>query len=178
MTIPTSWLVVGAVVTAAISSAWITAKVKNGEIATLKLGWQRQVADQERQANAMLLEAKEAAAAAERRNATQTAAWEKIDNERTDYINGLRLANGRLVAAHGGLYDRNGRPVGTGGGGGVPDAAGAATGAPGQTAGCVLSEAVSRDLLDLARDADLAAHEAGLGHDLAVSIDQFRKSAQ
>lgn len=71
----------------------------------------------------------------------------------TAKTNGLRLANGRLVAAHGGLYDKNGRATGRSPAAPGPDPADAGGDRPAAT-GCALSDAVTVDLLDFARDAD------------------------
>lgn len=74
--------------------------------------------------------------------------------ERENTIHGLRIANGRLLSATGGLLDRNGRPVGRDGVSCAPVTAGQ----PVEPAsGCRLSDKVTSDLLDLALDADRAA---------------------
>ena len=119
-------------------------------------------------------------AATDRYNASEAAneatrhQWEMTDHERSQRIDGLRIANGRLVAAAGGLFDRNGRATRSRSG----DAATAAPGATGEAAagaaGCKLSDAVTGDLLDLARDADNAAAYAKLGHDYAVAVQAWR----
>jgi len=75
-------------------------------------------------------------------------------HEQDQRIHGLRIANGRLLSATGGLFDRNGKPTG---GNGV-SCAPVTAGQPAEpTAGCELSGAVSEALLDLALDADRAA---------------------
>lgn len=75
--------------------------------------------------------------------------------ERERKIAGLRIANGRLVSALGGLWDKNGRPRPQGGGDGPGPGAGAVEGRDATGLGCTLSGTVTDDLLDLARDADL-----------------------
>jgi hypothetical protein len=80
---------------------------------------------------------------------------------------GLRIANGRLVAAHGGLYDKNGKPVP---GGEVRGNTSPTPGPDGPTPGCRLSEQVTQGLLDLALDADRVAAYADACHTWVLSI--------
>jgi hypothetical protein len=139
----------------ASAATWTTLKIKNGEIAALKLGYEREVARQEAEANRLIQENQTALLAKEREYSAYKDEVEKKDAEDQSRIHGMAIANGRLIAAAGGLFDRNGRPTGQGGSAGVPgDSAAAASGdAPGS--GCQLSEQASLDLLALAVDADL-----------------------
>lgn len=106
-------------------------------------------------------EAAEARAASLAVARAKEAAWNDVKTkleaqtrERENTIHGLRIANGRLLSATGGLFDRNGRPVSGNGVSCAPITAGQPPGAP---AGCELSRTVSEALLDLALDADRAA---------------------
>ena len=111
-------------------------------------------------------------------NAKKTLALETKSNEDDTRIHGLRIANGRLVAAHGGLYDRNGRQVG-GRGGDAPGASpGATVEAAGDAAGCRLSDELSEFFQSEAERADSAAAYAQLGHDYAVAVKAWRDKHQ
>jgi len=118
-------------------------------------------------------------AAAERALAEHKAEVEKQNAERDKYVHGLRLANGRLVAAHGGLFDKNGRPRPQGGEAGSGGSAGAVGGSNAPGVGCTLSGQVTEHLLDLARDADLDRNTAlACQADLAGTTAILRKLAE
>lgn len=112
---------------------------------------------------------------AEAANQNQTATWEKKDNEREKYVDGMRIANGRLIAAAGGLFDRNGRPSGRRGGDQAGSPAGAVIDVIGGAAGCRLSDELQGFLSTRFADADRAAIKAQSGHDLAVEVKAFRE---
>ena len=95
-------------------------------------------------------------------------------------IDGLRLANGRLLDATCGVYDKNGRPVAEGGGDGLPAASGPAHTAQGRPSICDLPNAVriaiqrfGSGVADLLYDADKAALKAGVGHDYAIEVGKI-----
>lgn len=94
---------------------------------------------------------------------------EKDHADALEKVNRMRIANGRLVAAHGGLFDKNGRAVAGGGSGSAADSADAG-GAAGSSTGCKLSDAASGNLLDLAYDADRAATYANTCRAHVVSL--------
>jgi hypothetical protein len=99
---------------------------------------------------------------------------EKDHADALEKVNRMRIANGRLIAAHGGLFDKNGRPVAGSGSGSAADSADA-SGSTGTSAGCKLSDAASGNLLDLAFDADRAATYANTCKAHVVSLyDQIR----
>lgn len=160
-------------------ATWTTLKIKNGEIAELRLGWAAEKAKQEAASAEILRASVESARAKERSFNAFKDEQEKKDAKEQHYIHGLRLAHGRLLDAHGGLYDRNGRPTGKSradGGGGDPGAGGSGD-AP--APGCVLSRQVSDDLLDLARDADLVLATARACQADAVKVREiFSKTAR
>lgn len=116
--------------------------------------WKAATLEQERKTQALLNAALEAARDKERALMELNTKTEKSNAEHLARINGLRIANGRLITAAGGLFDRNGRPR-------HPDTGAAAPAPPGSAGsgptGCELSKQTSDDLSDLAYDADLAA---------------------
>lgn len=118
-----------------------------------RAAWVIEQAKSEKVFNQTILDEKNKAIAAERALFALQQKMEAEANEREAKIAGLRIANGRLLTAHGGLYDKNGRS--TGGGGGQAGSPATFSGGPAAGVGCVLSGKVSVDLLDLARDADL-----------------------
>ena len=109
---------------------------------------------QERKAQAAITAAVESARAKEHALMELNTKTEKANAAQLERINGLRIANGRLIAAAGGLFDRNGRPRHPDPGTAV---APTASSHPGGSAGCVLSDQVSVDLQSLAYDADRSA---------------------
>lgn len=138
--------------------------------------WNKVENERKAKAQAKLDAATDRYVAAEAANAELTASWEQKDNEQQDYIHGLRIANGRLITAAGGLFDRNGRPTGRGGGNAPGAAAGAELVVVGGATGCRLSDELSEFLQSRFEDADNAARLAQRGHDLAVEIDVWRKA--
>lgn len=108
----------------------------------------------------------------------------KIDELEKDRA-GLRLANGRLVDAHCGMFDRNGRPVGERGADAGAPATGAALTAQGRPTICDFPEAVraalqqfGRELSAVLDEADAAAIIAIAGHEYGAVIDRFRAEHQ
>lgn len=125
-----------------------------------RAAWMTEQAKLDKLAADVLLDEQKKRAAAERALAAHKAEVEKQNAERDAYVHGLRLAHGRLLDAHGGLYDKNGRPVPQGDKAGSDRGAGAVGGGDAAGLGCVLSRKTSDDLLDLARDADLDRNTA------------------
>lgn len=82
-------------------------------------------------------------------------------------IDGLRIANGRLVAAHGGLFDKNGKPVPASQ---LPANSNTAGSTDTTASGCRLSDKVADDLLSLAYDADRAATYANACRAWVLSV--------
>jgi len=127
--------------------------------ATNEAKWVEANAEADRKLAAAILKNKDDVIAAER---AFNEFKDKVENEHAEkdaYINGMRIANGRLVTATGGLYDKNGRAV-AGRGNTVPGAAEAAGVGATAAAGCQLSGEITGDLLDFARDADLVLNTA------------------
>lgn len=88
-------------------------------------------------------------------------------------IDGLRLANGRLLDAACGLYDKNGRPLPDSGANQMSADPGAPRSAQGRPAACEFPATVRALLADLRDDlfaADQAAIYAAIGHRYAISI--------
>ena len=168
------WIILG-VVLAFVGSNAFTA-YKTNQIATERVDakWIKEYAALEAKKNAVIAEATQRYIDSEASNLAQTQDWEKTDNEREKYVQGLRIANGRLVAANGGLFDRNGRPTGKRSDDGVPAAPGAAGETVTTATGCRLSDGIAADILDLTARADAAAIDAKLGHEYAVEIEAFR----
>lgn len=131
--------------------------------------WKIAMAEQERKANDLLNKLKDKIMELERERSAHNLKTEAENAKKNQYIDGLRIANGRLVAAAGGLWDRNGRAVGSGA---LPGTPGAPASGAGSATGCQLSDTVVGDLLDLARDADRAAVYAQTCHTWAVGIPQ------
>lgn len=123
--------------------------------------WIKANAEIERQTNTIIVENKDKIIAAERKYNELKDKVEKDNVETVARINGLRIANGRLVAAHGGLYDRNGRPSGANPMPGNPGSTGQP--ASGST-GCKLSRELEEFLLSESYRADLAATYAKSCH--------------
>jgi hypothetical protein len=117
--------------------------------------WQVEQAALDKLAGEALLAEKGKVIAKERELAAYKHVVETESAERERKIAGLRIANGRLVSAAGGLWDKNGRPRAQGGDAGAGEGAGAVSGGDAAGVGCALSQQVTDDLLDLARDADL-----------------------
>lgn len=167
------WLILGVFLAIAGAGATGYFKGRADGVDTTTIAYERSLEKQRAEAQELILASKDALRATEREFSAFKDKVEKENVEKDAYVNGLRLANGRLVAAAGGLFDRNGRPSGAGGGNGVPGATGAAGGPAGPAPGCRLSDEITRDLLDLARDADLAAVYAQTGHAYAVGIQDI-----
>lgn len=128
----------------------------NGEDAR-EFAWVKKETEQKAKTDAALDEMRKASRAKELELLELNGKTERDNAAQKDRINGLRIANGRLVAAAGGLLDRNGRPsAGAGGGGGSADSADAG-GARGGPAGCRLSGELTEFLQSRFYDADRAA---------------------
>lgn len=175
------WVIIGLLLILAGTNA--ATAYKTNEITTERVDakWIKEYAALEQKKDAVIAAANQRFMDAEASNLTKTQDWEKKDNEREKYIQGLRLANGRLVDATCGMFDRNGRP--TGGGGADPGsvAASSSLSSQGRPSICNLPDEVrqivqrfGRGLGDLLLEADLAASEAITGHELAVEVDAFR----
>lgn len=165
-----SWIAL--LVVAAVSAAgatYVTREIYLGDIAEIRLAHKTALSKQEAEANAIILASKDAVIAKERELNIFKDGVEKQHAEDQARIGGLRIANGRLVDAAGGLFDKNGRPSDRpSGGDGLPGTAPAAGSTTVSAAGCKLSDTVTADLLDLTRDADLAAIYAQAGHAWAM----------
>lgn len=94
---------------------------------------------------------------------------EKDHADALDKVNRMRIANGRLIAAHGGLFDKNGRPVASAGGGSAADSADAG-GVAGGATGCRLSAELDGFLQSRFYDADRAATYANTCRAHVVSL--------
>lgn len=121
------------------------------------------------------LEAADVLLKSEKANAVKVAALNSLNDEleknhadNLARIQGLRIANGRLLDATCGLYDRNGRRRESGGNVVSGDPAGA-TGAVEAPIGCLLPRPLVDALGDLAYDADtISEADAVLGHEYAT----------
>ena len=164
------WVILGVFLAIAAAGASGYIKGHSDGVDKTTLAYEQALEKQRAEAQAIILANKNAVIAKEREFNAFKDQVEKDNVEKNARINGLRLANGRLVDAAGGLFDRNGRPRGAGGGDGLPGDPAPAGGPAGPAAGCKISDAVARDLLDLARDADLAAVYAQTGHAYAVGL--------
>ena len=161
--LPSPWIIVGFLL--ALIGAYVTGNVQGHKAE--RASWAQAMVDQEREVARVTARAEKDRREAEQKYAKFKDEVEKQHADNLARINGLRIANGRLVAASGGLFDRNGRPSGQDG---MPGSAAAPGGAATAAAGCRLSESVTGDLLDLARDADAAAVYAQTGHAYAIGI--------
>lgn len=166
----------------AVAGLWLASivgvgiKVNNLAVDRTDAKWMKVEFEREVAATQKFNEATQRYIDAEAKNNDQTRAWEKKSYDRDTYIKGMQLANGRLVAAAGGLLDRNGRAAG----GREGNAGGAAAGAGGEAAdaaaGCKLSAELEGFLLSEAARADAAAAYAQAGHDFAVVVEEWRKA--
>lgn len=154
--IPNPWIILGVVVAFVANGFYWNHHGRQSE----RKAWQVEQAALDRKAGEIILAEKDRAIAAERELNEFKRKVEADSAERERKINGLRIANGRLVAAAGGLFDKNGRPRAQSG----QDGSGQGTGAIGSGnapgLGCTLSGTVTDDLLNLARDADLDRNTA------------------
>lgn len=167
------WLVLFAA--GAASGTYVTYEVYSGKIAKIELSYASAREKQNAEAAKMLIDSKNQRIAIEAEYAAFKDKVEGNYNEQTNRINGLRIANGRLVDAAGGLFDRNGRCREPSGGHGLSDPTGSTAGAAPAPSGCQLSGSSVADLLDLARDADAAAVYAQTGHSYAVGLKALAK---
>lgn len=172
--IPNPWVILAVILSIAAAGAGGYFKGHSDGVDQTTIAYERSLEKQKQEAQVLLLAGKDTVIAKEREFNAFKDKVEKDDADKNARINGLRIVNGRLVDAAGGLFDRNGRPSGKGGGDGMPGTATAAGGTAGGPAGCKLSDAVTRDLLDLARDADAAAVYAETGHAYAIGIPSKR----
>lgn len=166
------WVILAAtfIFLGAVSGAYLKGHSNGVDTTTAK--YEAALAKQRDEANAMLLASKDAALTKEREYNALKDKVEKENVEANTRINGLRIANGRLVAAAGGLFDRNGRPRGPSGGDGSSADSPAPGVSAGPAAGCSLSQQITDDLLDLARDADAVLNVARTCRAWALGIVQ------
>ena len=137
--------------------------------------YEKKLQEQRDEANALLVASQNALIAKERELYAFTMEVGRKHAEDQKRIDGLRLANGRLVDATCGMFDRSGRPRGQGGSDGVPGDPGAALSAQGIPAICKLPgeirEIVRQFGLELGQilfEAYGAAIYARAGHEYAV----------
>ena len=149
-------------------------KGRSDGLATADAKWLAVEAERTTAAAAVLKAAQDRYNASEAANEATRHQWETTDHERSQKIDGLRIANGRLVAAAGGLFDRNGRAVGQRGDGAATAAPGAAGEAAAGAACGKLSAELEGLLLSESARADAAAIYAQLGHDYAVAVQAWR----
>lgn len=173
--LPNPWVILGLVLFFFASIG--TAYVKGGHDKTIAVtaAYESSLAKQRDEANTLLLKSKDTARA---REIALQEHNDEIEGKYADlmrYTNGLRLANGRLIDATCGLYDKNGRPRGEGGGDGMPGDTAAAYSAQGRPAACDIPNEVlravrefGRGVADLLLEADSAAIYAQAGHDYAI----------
>lgn len=94
----------------------------------------------------------------------------KVNNEQISRITGLRIANGRLAAVNGGLFDRNGRPNP---GSSVSEAGSTVSSNASGPSGCNISGELQDLLLDEFFRADTAAVYAGTCKVELVELHKF-----
>ncbi len=152
---PNPWIIIGVLIAFALAVSGAYLKGHSNGVEGERAAWKIEQAALDKKAGETLLAEKDKTADAERALAEHKASLEKDRAEKDAYIHGLRLAHGRLLDAHGGLYDKNGRPSQKSGGDGPGPRTGAVGGGDAPGVGCVLSGQTSVDLLDLARDAEL-----------------------
>ena len=176
------WIIIGVLIAFGLAVAGAYNKGHTEGVQDADAKWIKQYADLETKKNAVIAEATQRYIDSEAANLDKTQGWERKDNEREEYVQGLRLANGRLVDATCGMFNRDGRQVGSGGADSVPTTGSAPLSSQGYPAICRLPEEIrelvqrfGRGLGDLLLEADLAASEAISGHDLAVEVDAFRE---
>jgi hypothetical protein len=174
--IPNPWVIIGFLVMLAVTGFTAYTKGHNSGVTETDAKWEKVELARKDIAQEKLTEATQRYITAEAKNTQQTQEWERKDNDRETYIHGLRIANGRLVAAAGGLFDRNGRSTGNSAGNAAGSAAGAAGEAAGAATGCRLSDGVTQDLLDYSARAARSEADAQLGHEYAEAVKAWRAS--
>lgn len=179
--LPNPWIILAVVLAFVGSNVFTAYKTNQITAENVDAKWIGKYAELEAQKNIIADAAQAYYVETEAKNLEQTQAWEAKSNAQDTYIRGLQLANGRLVDANCGMFDRNGRPTGSGGADGAPLASDPALSAQGYPAICKLPGAVraavqrfGRGVGQLLLEADVAAGDAILGHDLAVAVDDFR----
>lgn len=150
--IPNPWLILGVIL--ALAGSWVAGDIHGHRREADS--WRLQMADARGKAQAD----KEA------QEARYSALKDKTEKDHADAIAKIDAAYSRGLSA-GRLRDKGGtcKPV--------PSDPAPASSAPAPPSGCVLSEAASRFLWDLARDADIAAAYAKAGHDYAVGLPRY-----
>lgn len=165
------WVIIGLILL--MAGVWVHGDHHGTESTDAK--WMVLEAQRDQIAQHMINEGWAAKAAVEGQLDALKTKSEKDHAEKDRYISGMRIANGRLVAAHGGLYDKNGRTVAQGDretGGGTQGSAGVA---PDAAPGCVLSDRTSENLLDLTERADHTAEYAGRCQLYATGLHELLK---
>jgi hypothetical protein len=146
------------------------------------LTYETKLSKQADEANTVLLASKDEARDKVRAMVQRNSELEAENAALLTQVNGIRLANGRLIDATCGLYDRNGRPAagGQGGSDGVSGSAAPAFSAQGRPAACNIPVQVlaavrefGHEIADLLLGADQAAIYAGTGHGYAIAIGEF-----
>ncbi len=156
-------------------------KGESSGIAFADKKWLVKYAALETEKNAKIEAATDRYITGEASNLVKTQAAEQKSNELEKKLLGVRLANGRLVDATCGLFDRNGRPAGGGGGDAPGVAACGALSAQGIPANCNIPNEVlaavrefGNAVADLLLEADHAAATGIAGHDYALEVEAFR----
>lgn len=162
------WIILGVVLAfIGVGTAGYLKGHSNG-VDTTTAAYEASLAKQRDEANAMLLANRDIIISRERELNAFNAKVETENADKQKYIDGLRVANGRLFAAAGGMYDKNGRPSGKGSGNAMPGDSPTPSSASGAAAGCRLSDELESFLSQRFKDADDAAIYAQTGHIYAI----------
>lgn len=183
-----SWIVLLVVAAVSAGSAtYVTREVYQGDIAEIKLKHTTELSKQADEANALLIASKDAARDKERAMAAENSKLEAENAALLAQATGIRLANGRLIDATCGLFDRNGRPIkaGSSSGDGTSGGAAPAFSSQGRPASCDIPEKVlaavrrfGHGVADLFHESDQNAILAGTGIGYAASVEKFLGTPQ
>mgnify|MGYP006921310162 CR=1 FL=1 len=171
------WVILGVFLAIAAAGAAGYGKGHSDGVDSTTLAYETSLEKQRAKTQEIILASKDDVIAAERAFNEFKDQVEKDNVEKNQKLEGLRLANGRLIDATCGLYDKNGRPRGGSGEDGLPSDPGAARSAQGRPAACNLPtevrELVRRfgvGLRDILFEADQSAVYAQTGHAYAVGL--------
>lgn len=176
------WLIIGVLLAIAGAGAGGYFKGHSIGVDQTTLIYETKLSKQADVSNAILLKSKDDARDKERAMVADNAKLETENADKQRKIDGVRIANGRLLDATCGMYDRNGRPNegGQGSADGMPGNTAPAFSAEGRPALCELPGKVQdiirqygRDAGEIAYDADSAALYAQAGHAYANTVDKY-----